>query len=69
MKILYIVTVAEFGGPSRHVLWLMEYLMKQGHIGGLVSAPEPRLMQKAQKLGAWFTNTRNAFDESCSSDG
>lgn len=52
MRVLYIITAAEFGGPSRHVLWLMQHVMKQGHQAGLVAAPEPRLLREAQRLGA-----------------
>lgn len=50
MKILYIVTAAEFGGAPLHVLQLMEHMKKQGHMVGLVAAPEPRLMQEAKSL-------------------
>lgn len=52
MRLLYVVTAAEFGGPSRHVLALMEHMVGQGHEVGLVSAPEPRLSREAGKLGA-----------------
>jgi len=51
MKILYIATAAEFGGVSRHILWLAEYLISQGHQVGFVTAPEPRLLKQAQQLG------------------
>ena len=50
MRLLYVITGAEFGGPCRHVLRLMEHLKKQGHQVGLVSAPGSRLWQQAQKL-------------------
>jgi len=51
MRILYIVTAAEFGGAPLHVLQLMKYMVKQGHEVGLVAAPEPRLMEGAKALG------------------
>jgi len=51
MKILYVITGAEFGGAPLHVLQLAEYMLKQGHEVGLVTAPEPRMMQKAKALG------------------
>jgi len=51
MKILYVVTAAEFGGAPLHVLQLMEYMVKQGHEVGLVAASEPRLMEGAKTLG------------------
>jgi hypothetical protein len=52
MRILYIVTAAEYGGTSLHVLRLMEADIKKGNKVGLVSAPEPRLIREAQKIGA-----------------
>jgi len=52
MKILYVITAAEFGGAPLHVLQLVEYMVKKGHEVGLVAAPEPRLMEGARKLGA-----------------
>jgi glycosyltransferase involved in cell wall biosynthesis len=51
VKILYVITAAEFGGASLHVLQLMEHMAKQGHEVGLVAAPESRLMEKAKALG------------------
>jgi len=51
MKILYIITAAEYGGAPLHVLQLMEYMLQQGHEVGLVAAPEPRLMERAKALG------------------
>jgi len=51
MKILYVVTGAEFGGASLHVLQLMKHMVSEGHEVGLVAAPEPRLMEEAKKLG------------------
>jgi len=57
MRILYVATAPEFGGVSRHILWLAEYLISQGHEVGFVIAPEPRLMAQARKLGVEvFTN-------------
>ena len=51
MRILYVVTSAGFGGASMHVLQLMRYFTTQGFEIGLVSAPEPRLLREAEKLG------------------
>ena len=51
MKILYVVTGAEFGGASLHVLQLMKHMVSEGHEVGLVAAPEPRLMEGAKALG------------------
>ncbi len=51
MKILYVVTAAGFGGAPQHVLQLMGYVTEQGHKVGLVSAPEPRLLEGARALG------------------
>ena len=51
MKILYVITAAEWGGAPLHVLQLMEYMVKKGHEVGLVAAPEPRLMEGAKALG------------------
>lgn len=51
MRLLYIVTAAEFGGPSRHVLSQMAYLIAQGHQVGLICALEPRLVREASRLG------------------
>lgn len=57
MRILYVATAAEFGGVSRHILWVAEHLISQGHEVGFVIAPEPRLMAQARKLGVEvFTN-------------
>jgi len=50
MRILYVVTAAQFGGAVVHVLQLMEHMVKQGHSVGVVAAPNPRLMKKAKKL-------------------
>lgn len=52
MKMLYIVTASTFSGPSRHVLWLAEHLIAQGHRVGIVCAPEPRMVNDAQCIGA-----------------
>lgn len=52
MNILYIVTASAFSGPSRHVLWLAEHLIAQGHKIGIVCAPEQRIVSEAQRLGA-----------------
>jgi len=54
MRILYIVNASEFGGTSRHVLWLMEHMVKQGHTVGLVSAPENRLREQVLCLNICF---------------
>ncbi len=51
MRILYVVTSAGFGGASMHVLQLMRYFSAQAFEIGLVSAPEPRLLGEAEKLG------------------
>lgn len=51
MRILYVITAAEWGGAPLHVHQLMEYMVKQGHEVGLVAAPEPRLMAGAGALG------------------
>jgi len=50
MRILYVITAAEFGGAPHHVIKLMEHMVEQGHAVGLVAAPEPRLMEEAEKL-------------------
>ncbi len=52
MRILYVITASEYGGPSRHVVRLMHHWKKHGHQVGLVSSPEPRLMREAQKVAA-----------------
>ena len=52
MKILYVITAAEWGGAPLHVFQMMEYMVKKGHEVGLVAAPEPKLMEGAKKLGA-----------------
>ena len=52
MKILFVVTAAEFGGASRHVLALSGHLLGKGCKVGIVAAPEPRLMREAKRLGA-----------------
>lgn len=52
MKILYVVTAAGFGGAPQHVLYLMEHMVRERHIVALACAPEPRLIQEAQRLGA-----------------
>ncbi|MCX7761818.1 MAG: glycosyltransferase family 4 protein [Candidatus Kryptonium sp.] len=51
MRILYVVTSAGFGGASMHVLQLMKFSRSQGYQVGLVSAPEPRLINEAKELG------------------
>lgn len=51
MRILYVVTAAEFGGTAIHVLRLMGADLREGYIVGLVAAPEPRLMSEAKHLG------------------
>jgi len=51
MRVLYVITAAEWGGAPLHVLQLMEYMVKKGHEVGLVAAPEPRLMEGAKALG------------------
>ena len=51
MKILYVVTAAKFSGPSRHVLWMAEEMLKRGHTVGLICASEPRLTSAAKDLG------------------
>jgi len=51
VKVLYIVTAAEWGGAPLHVVRLMEADLKVGHEVGLVAAPEPRLMAEAKRLG------------------
>ena len=57
MNVLYVVTAAAFSGPSRHVLWLAEHLIAQGHRVGIVCAPEPRIVKEAGRLGAMvYTN-------------
>ncbi len=50
-KILYVVTAGGWGGAPRHVLQLMEYMVKAGYAVGLVSGPEPKLMRGAGALG------------------
>jgi len=51
VRILYVVTSAGFGGASMHVLQLMRYFSAHGFEIGLVSAPEPKLLGEAEKLG------------------
>lgn len=51
MRVLCIVTGAEFGGASRHVLALLSYLLGQGHQVGLVCAPEPRILRESAESG------------------
>jgi glycosyltransferase involved in cell wall biosynthesis len=51
MRILYVATAAEFGGVSRHILWLAESLVERGHEVGFVIAPEQRLVAEAKELG------------------
>jgi len=51
VRILYVITAAEWGGAPLHVLQMMEYMVKKGHEVGLVAAPEPRLMEEAKGLG------------------
>jgi glycosyltransferase involved in cell wall biosynthesis len=52
MRILYIVTAAEYGGASLHVLRLMDADIKKGYKVGLVSAPETRIINEAKNIGA-----------------
>jgi hypothetical protein len=51
MRVLYVVTAAEFGGAVAHVLGLMRADIEAGHTVGLVAAPEPRLMSEASGIG------------------
>ena len=65
MRILYVVTAAGFGGAPMHVLQLLRHFSTQGHVIGLVSAPEPRLVDEAKRLGVqvypnpYFVRTLN----------
>ncbi len=65
MRILYVVTAAGFGGAPMHVLQLLRHFSAQGHVIGLVSAPEPRLVDEAKRLGVqvypnpYFVRTLN----------
>lgn len=52
MKILFVVTAAEFGGAPQHVLYLIRHFRQNGCQIGIVAAPEPRLMREASALGA-----------------
>ena len=52
MKILFVVTAAEFGGAPQHVLYLIRHFRQNGCQVGIVAAPEPRLMREASALGA-----------------
>jgi len=52
--ILYVVTAGEFGGSVVHVLQLAEYMAKKGHQVAILAAPEPRLMENAERLGVQF---------------
>lgn len=52
MKILFVVTAAEFGGAPQHVLHLIRHFRQNGCQVGIVAAPEPRLMREASALGA-----------------
>lgn len=51
MRILYAVTGAEIGGAVRHVMSLIRSNVKDGHVVGLVAAPEPFLISEARNIG------------------
>ncbi len=59
MRILYVVTAAEFGGASRHVLYQMKADCERGDAVGLVAAAEPYLMGKAGQLGVTLFPNRH----------
>jgi len=50
MKLLYVITAAEFGGASVHVLQLIKYFAQAGHEVGLVCAPEKNLIDEVKNL-------------------
>ena len=52
MKILYVVTGAGYGGAPVHVLRLIRADIESGHIVGLVTAPQSRIISGAEELGA-----------------
>jgi glycosyltransferase involved in cell wall biosynthesis len=52
MRILHVITAAQFGGTSRHVLSLISHLVSQNHEVGIVTSPEPRLIKESRKIGA-----------------
>jgi glycosyltransferase involved in cell wall biosynthesis len=52
MKILYVVTGAGYGGAPVHVLRLIRADIESGHIVGLVTAPQSRIISEAEELGA-----------------
>ena len=52
MKILYVVTGAGYGGAPVHVLRLIRADIESGHIVGLVTAPQSRMILEAEELGA-----------------
>jgi glycosyltransferase involved in cell wall biosynthesis len=51
MRILYVVTGAEYGGAVAHVAGLMRADIKQGHTVGLIAAPEKRLISESNNIG------------------
>lgn len=51
MRILYVVTAAEFGGSVVHVLQLAEQMMNEGHAVAVVGAQEPRFLKEAHSIG------------------
>jgi glycosyltransferase involved in cell wall biosynthesis len=54
MKILYVVTGAEYGGAVAHVLGLVRADLRQGYVVGLVASPEKRLLTEIQNSGVQF---------------
>jgi glycosyltransferase involved in cell wall biosynthesis len=54
MRILYIITGAEYGGAVVHVVELVREDLKNGHIVGIAAAPERRLMNEASNMHAEF---------------
>lgn len=46
MRILYVVTAAEWGGAPNHVLQLVKYALRNGCEVGIVAACEPRFMNE-----------------------
>lgn len=52
MRILFVVTAAEFGGAPIHVLQLVRHITQQGHEVALVAAAEPELIRRVNSLDA-----------------
>jgi glycosyltransferase involved in cell wall biosynthesis len=58
MRILYVVTGAAYGGAVAHVIGLIRADIQNGHIVGLVAAPEKRLLSEIEHTGVQFFPNR-----------